>query len=156
MPLIDDAGNLFGRWNVIDATIVVGFVGLLTIGAWFAIGAGVLTPPSTKTVEVTALTSGPSYVVDAINESERPADDDLLGVSDVQVVETYIPNSTNVGYNRTEYRVRFGIRVVAERQDGQLHFHGGRLYVDRQLTLDLNTTIVEGRVVAIQEGDDDG
>lgn len=148
--VIDEQGRLLGLVNVIDAAVP-----LLLVAVTIAVASLVLTPAAPSSTTVTVETGAPGYVVDAINASEHPADD-VAGVRHVDVRERYRTNVSTPGYERTEYRIRLAVDLETAGDAEVPTFRGQRLYVGREVTLDLGTTVVTGDVVRVDVGDDGG
>jgi len=171
MPVLDDEGRLFGAVNVVDALVVLFVLAVAVAGVALVTGAGDGTAdpePETRTV-VVQTGAQPDYVVEAIEEG-------AVGTAGVAAVEELrversmetvyrvrggtlepVANSSdryrvaNGSLERVE-RPRTTLRltvtlVVEETEDGLPVFGGERLYVGRNVRLDLGSTIVDGTVV---------
>jgi len=135
MPIIDEEGRLFGTLNIIDALVVLFVLAVAVAGVALVTGGGSSDETPTRTV-VVDVGQQPDYVVDAIEEGS-------VGTSEVVAVEnkTVIPGEGND-------RLRLTVTLaVTENADGLPSFAEERLYVGRQVQLDLRTTIVSGTVI---------
>ena len=172
MPVLDDEGRLFGAVNVVDALVVLFVLAVVVAGVALVTGAdddsAAEPEPETRTV-VVQTGDQPEYVVDAIEAGP-------VGTANVvSVDEVTVERSTETVYrvqggrlelvndSRDLYRVRNGslgrveqptttLRLTAtltveETDDGLPTFGDGRLYVGREVRLDLGRTIVQGTVV---------
>lgn len=149
MQVIDDRGYLFGLVNIIDALVVLVLLAVLVAGVALVTGAGSSPgeePTQTEVIDFQT-DSYPAFVIDAIAEGEN-ANDDVVAVLDKSVTD--LPdNESQTGLNLTRARLRVEV-VVETSRDGLPTFDGERLYVGRELQLDLRSTIVDGIVVDIE------
>ncbi|MEF8886408.1 MAG: DUF4330 family protein [Haloarculaceae archaeon] len=134
MPIIDDEGRLFGTVNVIDALVVLFVLAVVVAGVALLTGGGGSDETPTRTV-VVDVGQQPGYVVDAIEEGP-------VETSAVVAIE----NKTVVSGGSDRLRLTVTL-AVTENADGLPTFAEERLYVGRQLQLDLGTTIVSGTVI---------
>jgi hypothetical protein len=137
MRVIDDEGRLFGAVNVIDALVVLVVLAVAVAGVALVTGGGNSGETPTRTV-VVDVGQQPGYVADAIEPGP-------VETGDIVAVE----NATRYGGNDTRLRLTVTL-TVTENADGLPSFAGERLYVGRQLQLDLGTTIVSGTVVEMR------
>jgi hypothetical protein len=137
MQLLDEEGNLFGVVNVVDALFVLVVVAIGVAGASFVAGGS---SSQQNSEQVTGEACVHPSVVDAINETSAPGDDDLRDVS--------VENVEPVNQSRSCVTLSFGLEV--DRRDGLLYARGERLFVGHNLTLDLNRTVVTVLVTDIE------
>jgi hypothetical protein len=137
MPIIDEEGRLFGAVNIIDALVVLFVLAVVVAGVALVTGGGSSDGTPTRTV-VVDVGQQPGYVVDAIQEGP-------VGTSEVVAVE----NKTVVSGGNDRLRLTVTL-AVTENADGLPTFAEERLYVGRQLRLDLGTTIVSGTVIEMR------
>ena len=138
MPIIDDEGRLFGAVNIIDALVVLLVLAVVVAGVALVTGGGSTGERPTRTV-VVDVGQQPDYVVDAIEEGS-------VGTSEVVAVE----NKTAIGDDGND-RLRLTVTLaVTKNADGLPTFAEERLYVGRQIQLDLSTTIVSGTVIEMR------
>jgi hypothetical protein len=137
MPVIDDEGRLFGTVNIIDALVVLFVLAVVVAGVALLTGGGGSDETPSRTV-VVDVGQQPDYVVDAI--AEGPVE-----TSAVVAVE----NKTVVSGSNGRLRLTVTL-AVTENADGLPTFAEERLYVGRQLQLDLGTTIVSGTVIEMR------
>lgn len=138
MDIIDGDGFLFGVVNIIDALVILLVAAVLIAGTALVAPAGGETQ-QTKTV-VIQTGAQPNYVIDAVEEGQV-ATSDIVAVNQKTVTQI----------NDNKQRLRLTVRLeVEENRDGLPTFRGDRLYVGRELTLDLGETIVKGTVVDMQ------
>ncbi len=133
MAFIDEDGFILGRINVIDLAVV-----LLVLAIGIA-GVSLVTGGDDRPTRTVVLEAGeqPDHVIDALEEGEVPTQD----VVTVDAIET--ANGDNLTLTVT--------LAVEENEEGLPVFARERLYVDRQLRLDLGDVIVEGVVIEIRE-----
>lgn len=138
MAIIDDKGRLFGTVNIIDALVVLFVLAVAVAGVALLAGGGSSDETPTRTVVVDT-GQQPDYVIDAIREGS-------VETSEVVAVE----NKTVISANGNE-TLRLTVTLAAtENADGLATFAGERLYVGRQVRLDLRTTIVDGTVIEMR------
>lgn len=150
--LIDDEGRLFGHVNVVDAIAVIGAVAFLIAGAVAVSGGS--SAGSVATVELE--TTGPPYVLDAINDSADPLDEDVHWTGNARPHATFVIDDRADDLHERVTAARFDARIAIANRSGELHYRGQRLYVGRDATLDLGTTVVDVTVVDIGEVGRDG
>ncbi|WP_159904884.1 DUF4330 family protein [Salinirussus salinus] len=138
MPIIDDEGRLFGTVNIIDALVVLFVLAVVVAGVALLTGGGSSDETPTRTV-VVDVGQQPGYVIDAIEEGS-------VETSDIVAVENKAIASGG-GNDRLRLTVTL---AVTENADGLPTFAEDRLYVGRQVQLDLGTTIVSGTVIEMR------
>ncbi|WP_049898134.1 DUF4330 family protein [Halococcus agarilyticus] len=168
MKGIDENGRLFGTVNVIDAVGIVLLIALIvSAGAVFvsvsstdggAETSGTASEDATGTVSGNATETGGSnanrssivvrfqllddapYIVEAIDEGPVPGNENItavLGTSRTTPVETG-PNTTSNASLR--------LRLDVTEQQGRVQFEGERLYIGKEVQLDLGDVIVNAIV----------
>lgn len=138
MPIIDDEGRLFGTVNIIDALVVLFVLAVAVAGIALLTGGGSSDETPTRTV-VVDVGQQPDYVIDAVTEGP-------VKTSEVVAVEnkTVLPGGGND-------RLRLTVTLaVTENADRLPTFAEERLYIGRQVQLDLGTTIVSGTVIEMR------
>jgi hypothetical protein len=140
MAVIDEEGRIFGTVNVVDALVVLFALAVVVAGVALVTGGGGDTETETPTRTVVFETgTQPDYVVNSVTEGQVPT-------SEVVAVENKRLRPPEG--NATGSRLRLTVTLVVEENgDGLPTFAGERLYVGRDLQLDLGTTIVSGTVV---------
>jgi len=164
MKGIDENGRLFGVVNVIDAVGVVLLVALVvSAGAVFVSitstdgGAGTSPNPSgnaTEAGESSAnqtsivvrfqLLNDAPYLVEAIDEGPVPSNENItavLGTSRTSPVETG-PNTTS--------NASLQLRLNVTEQQDRIQFEGERLYIVKEVRLDLGDVMVSGIVTEFE------
>lgn len=139
MSVIDDKGRLFGKINIIDALVILFVFAVAIAGVSLVTGGDNSTSEmSTRTV-VVDIDQQPQYIIDTIDEG--PVETEAV----VAVRNKTVIPATNSA------RVRLTVTLaVSETPEGLPMFKGERLYVGRQVRLDLRTTIVNGTVVELR------
>jgi len=159
MKGIDENGRLFGTVNVIDAVGIAFLIALLvSAGAVFvsisSTDGGAETAPKNESVNATTteapsanqtpmvvrfqLLDDASYIVEAIDEGPVPGNENItavVGTSRTTPVETG-PNTTS------NASLRLQLDVTEQRS--RVQFEGERLYVGKEVRLDLGGVIVNG------------
>lgn len=146
MRLIDDQGNIFGLFNVIDTLVVLISLAVLVSGA-----AYVLQPaPESPEVTIEVRVVDESFVIDSIETG--PVDrQGIVAVDDVERLgPEVIPENTSM---TDPAAADVQVTLEAETRDGLLFYDGERLYIGREIELDLGRTILEGDVVSIVDRD---
>lgn len=149
MQVIDDRGYLFGLINIIDALVVLVLLAVLVAGVALVTDAGSSPADEETRTEVIVFQTDayPDFVTDAIEEGEN-GNDEVVAILDKSVTD--LPdNESQTGVNLTRARLRAEV-VVETSPDGLPTFDGERLYVGREMQLDLRSTIVDGLVVDIE------
>ncbi len=138
MPIIDDKGRLFGTVNIIDALVVLFVLAVVVAGVALLTGGGSSDERATRTV-VVDIGQQPNYVIDVIQEGS-------VETSEVVAVE----NKTVISADGND-TLRLTVTLAAtENADGLATFAEERLYVGRQVRLDLRTTIVNGTIIEMR------
>lgn len=152
MAPIDEEGYLFGLVNVVDALAVLLLVAVVVAGSAFVLQSGVQAQEQASHTTVVVQTAVAPYVVDALSEGRTPADD-VRAVENVAVGDRLELNGTDRYGSEAYYRVSLRVELATETgDDGLVRFRGERLYVGRELQLDLGSTIVDVVVVEVSEG----
>ena len=138
MPVIDDEGRLFGTVNIIDALVVLFVLAVAVAGVALLTGGGSSDQTPTRTVVIDA-GQQPDYVIDAIEEGS-------VETSEVVAVEN---RTVRPGGGNDTLRLTVTL-AVTENADGLATFAEERLYIGRQVRLDLRTTIVSGTVIEMR------
>lgn len=145
MTVIDEEGNLFGVVNAVDVFVAAVVIALLAGGFWV-----VLSSPEQSTTEVTIhvrIVEEP-FVVEAVSVGPVP-------YGNVRQVESVRVRKRVVTENRSQELLVVDVVVVADAEmdeEGRLYLQDERLYVGRELRLDLGETIVDATVVAVERG----
>lgn len=137
MQVIDDEGFVFGLVNIIDILVVLLVLAVAAAGvALVTASDDTVTHTQTVTVRTTPQTD---YVVRAIPEGTVATQDV------VRVVDTSV-------HQRNDSRFIMDITVTLRvTLDGNVPmYRDERVYVGRQLSLDLGTTIVDGTIIDVQ------
>lgn len=135
MQVIDENGFLFGVINIIDALVVL-LVAAVVIAGVALVLPGEDEPQETRTI-VFESTQQPEYVIDAVEEGPVPT-------NEIEAVES--KTVINDG-SRLRLQVRVNVDTTG---DGLPRFKGERIYIGRQMELDLGSTIVNGTVVELR------
>ncbi|WP_436935217.1 DUF4330 domain-containing protein [Halovenus marina] len=146
MPVIDDKGRLFGKINIIDALAILFVLAVIVAGVALVTGGDNSTSKTSTQTVVFDIGQQPQYIIDAIEEGsvEKEA---IVAVKNKTVIPA---KRTDIPLNCTD-QVRLTVALtVSETADGLPMFKGERLYIGRQVRLDLWTTIVNGTVVTLR------
>jgi len=176
--IIDSRGNLFGLVNIIDTLVVLLLVAVVTAGAALvsesvlaplgAVGLGlvILAGFVTHDTEVTEednqddqsqhiqlqISNIEPPVAAAINVHDTTIDGDLV-VTDRRTEPASVVVDTEDGMlaEQTHPRLRTVtlLASIQAEQTGTDYFRGDRLYVGRELNLDLDNTRIEATIVGI-------
>lgn len=144
MRLIDGEGDLFGRVNVIDAFFLL-LVAAVLIGGLAFVSSGDDTVD--RIVEIRVVDG--RFVIDAIETGPVP-DEDVVRVESVRFRPEIDVNATDEIHDPAVADVQVVVRVTID-EEGLASFRGSRLYVGREVELDLGTTVVDGKVVDVRE-----
>lgn len=136
MRIIDDEGFLLGRVNIIDIFVVLLVLAVAIAGlALFTAPKDTVTHIQTVTIRTTPQ---PDYVIDAIPEG-TVATQDVVRIVDTSIHERN--DSQDIAIIEVTLRVTLVGNVPMYRDE--------RVYVGRQLSLDLSTTIVDGTIIDV-------
>lgn len=161
MKGIDENGRLFGVMNVIDAVGVllavalvvsagVGFIAIAPIdsggetsGDEAADAAETETPSVNRTTMVVRLQlfDDARYIVEGIESGPVPGNGNIvavLGTSRTTPVET--------GINNTTSNASLRLRINVTEQQNRIEFAGERIYIGKEVTLDLGEVVVRAVV----------
>lgn len=178
--IIDNRGNLFGLVNIIDALVVLLLVAVVTAGVAL-VSESALAPLGTVGLGVLTITGLVTYDTEVTEEENQDTQSQhiQLQISNIEppvaaainVRDTTIDGELIVTDKRTE-----PASVVVDREDGTLveqthprnrtvtlvasiqsdqqdtdSFRGDRLYVGRELQLDLDNVRIESTIVGFGE-----
>lgn len=167
MELIDDEGRVGGAVNVVDALVVLLILAVVVAGAAFIVFDSPEPEPETDTTYATLdLGTQPSYIVDAINEGDTYAPDDISTIRITDVYLTPVGDNTRVqlrvelegeaggelpAYAGAAPRLGRGIEIVTDRYqvDGRIRAIGNRETVARG-----NTTVLVQDTIAAADTED--
>lgn len=152
MDIIDEKGNIFGIINAFDFVVLCLGIVLLSGGYFvYSSGAGSSSDQQTTTeVTIEIVSLGSEYDVEAVRRAQPADAATATNLRSITVLETVSANRTTASaYTDQLYRYRIRADILTTNKEGLLYVHNRRLYVGRQLTLDLNQTIVEGTVISI-------
>lgn len=157
MDLIDEDGNLLGYVNIVDFFVVLLTLSVVVAGIAFVAGESQDTSsngsprtvtPSTliveeaKTTVIFRVSDQPQYILDSIEEGPVPTED-IVAVEEIGYIRT--------GSNQFRVHMQITLNTTINRSS-LLMFRGQRLFVGRQLTLDLETVRLQGVVSELLEG----
>lgn len=156
MRLVDDNGDVLGRWNVVDVVVLL-VVAALVIAGLSVGGALGGSPSSDATASVTVEATVQPYLVTALAGATGC---EAVGAPTVDVVDSWSNETQRID----ERLVRVQAEIPVDRRDGRLFAVGqpsddrdsSRVYVGGPLTLDFCSVQVSGTVVALDapEGND--
>lgn len=147
MRLIDEEGNLFGRVNVIDALFLLLATAVVVSGLLFVSSGDTGGGTVNRIIEVRVVDE--RFVIDAIEPGAVP-DEDVVRVESIELRPAIDVNGTGELLDPAVADVSIVVRTTTD-DLGASRFRGSRLYVGREVQLDLGTTVVEGKVVAVHE-----
>ena len=148
MQVIDERGYLFGVVNIIDALVVLLVLAVVLAGVALVTGSSELGAGDETESQIIVFRTAPypDFVTASIPEGSVGTED-VVAVHEKSISEVGGENQSEEPMTRARIRVEL---VVQPGSDGLPQFHGERLYVGRELRLDLQETIVDGLVVDIK------
>jgi hypothetical protein len=151
--IIDDSGRIFGKVNIIDATIIL-LAFVLIIGGVALVnefGGNDDSEEQTITIEMKSIVS--PAVLSALEDTDAAPEFGVTKVRNVRVEQTLDMNSSNyVNYAETRNLITFELSLKITAEDGLPHYRGSRVYIGKQLKIDLGRTLVNGSVIDIING----
>ena len=158
MKGIDEDGRLFGVINIIDAVGILLIIALVISAGAVLVSSSSLTGGGAENTEDEAgnttqtrpaenqttvvvhfqLLNDAPYIINGIDRGPVPGSKNIiavLGVSQTTPVET--------GINNTTSNASLRLRLNVTEQQGRVQFEDERLYIGKQLTLDLGKVVVD-------------
>ena len=141
MDVIDDDGNLFGAVNVVDALVVLLMLAVVVAGAAFVFGSDPAPEPDTDTTYATLdLGTQPAYIVDAINEGDTYAPND---VSELTITDVHLtPRGSDIG-------VTLRVGLDGETNEDAISYADAPPRLGRSLAIETARYEVSGQIRAV-------
>ena len=144
MKLLDEDGRLFGVINLIDASAVLLAIGIVVAGAVVFV-PGFLEQESNEEMTIRfQANNAPTYVVNSTEIGPVPSNDNVIAVLNKSARSpTATPNGSTTS-------MTLWARTRVSVNGGELYFDDQRIYVGKQVTLDLGNVVVGTTVTKIE------
>lgn len=144
MEIIDEKGRLFGWVNIIDFIVVLIFLAVIVAGIALVTSSGSESTPNQQNVLVTVHGTAPEFVADSLTHGNPQPP-----VKAVENVSTR-PQKT---VNGTDYVVvDLTIITTVTADEGQISMDSERIYIGKEITVDLGTVQFNGEISRIEFG----
>lgn len=144
MPILDKDGRLFGVINIVDVMVLLMAIAVVVAGVALVTGAEPEKNPATEetTTETLSITyrleAVPEFLPEPIEIGPVKNNDALVAVTNKSVVERSENETVTVDIT---------VETRVTKKNGLTYYNGERIYVGKQITLDLGHVVVNPIVI---------